>query len=187
MPALQRDFFARPSPDLAQALIGTTLLVGGVGGIVVETEAYDRHDPASHAFRGPTTRNAPMFGPPGYSYVYLSYGIHWCLNVVCGTEPSGSAVLIRALQPVSGRDLMQRRRGTADPLLLCSGPGRLSQALAITGALNAMPMDRPPFSFESGAAASVVAGVRIGLSVGVDTPWRFCLSGSAFLSRKLRP
>ncbi len=179
--ALARPFFDRPSPAVAQELVGSTLLVDGVGGIVVETEAYAHHEPASHSFRGPTARNAVMFGAPGHAYVYRSYGIHWCLNVVC----AGGAVLIRALQATVGMDAMAARRGTDRVTLLASGPGRLGQALAIMPAHNGLPLDRPPFILlarEFPAALSV--GPRIGISRAVDLPWRFGLAGSPFLSRR---
>ncbi len=163
------------------------LLVEGVGGIVVETEAYDRQDPASHSFRGRTTRNASMFGPTGHAYVYRSYGLHWCLNAVCGTEASGSAVLIRALEPMVGIDLMRERRGVSDPRQLCRGPGRLCQALGVTGALDGRALDQPPFAIEDRSGpVEVVAGRRVGITCGTETPWRFGLAGSAFLSRPLR-
>ena len=182
---LPPGFFARPAEIVAPALIGTTLLVGGVGGRVVETEAYDPDDPASHAFKGPTTRNAAMFGPVGHAYVYRSYGLHWCLNLVCGLAP-GSAVLIRALEPQAGLDLMRARRGLDDPRLLCGGPGRLCQALAITAALDGQPLDAPPFQLDDRIGpVAVAAGPRIGLTRGQATPWRFGEAGSVFLSRKL--
>ena len=162
------------------------LLVEGVGGIVVETEAYDRQDPASHSFRGRTTRNASMFGPTGHAYVYRSYGLHWCLNAVCGTEASGSAVLIRALEPMVGIDLMRERRGVSDRRQLCRGPGRLCQALGVTGALDGRALDQPPFAIEDQLGpVEVVAGRRVGITCGTETLWRFGLAGSAFLSRPL--
>ena len=184
--ALGAPFFHRSAIEVAHDLIGVRLTVDGIGGLIVEAEAYDQTDPASHSFRGPTARNSAMFGPPGHAYVYHSYGIHWCLNFVCGLEP-GAAVLIRALEPTDGIETMAKRRETTDLLKLCAGPGRLCQALAITrAAYNGAPLDRPPFALSSAAAArSVVTGRRIGLSKGVDTPWRFGLKGSSFLSRPL--
>ena len=170
--------------DVARALIGTTLLMDGTGGLVVETEAYDRTDPASHTFRGPTPRNAAMFGPPGRAYVYRSYGLHWCLNLVC--EP-GSAVLIRALEPQRGVNLMQQRRNGLPLLDLCRGPGRLCQALAITGAHDGLTLDAPPFTVLARTIRpEITAGPRIGITRGTDTPWRFGLANSRFLSRPLR-
>ncbi len=185
--ALPRAFFHRPVPVVACDLIGTTLLVDGVGGIVVETEAYAQNDPASHSFAGRTPRNASMFGSTGNAYVYRSYGIHWCLNLVCDAEAPGSAVLIRALQPTVGLELMAQRRGTADPRRLCSGPGRLCQALGVTGALDGLPLDTPPFALEDRLEPPRIAeGRRIGITQAVETPWRFCMSGSQFLSRPPR-
>lgn len=185
-PALPATFFQRPVPDVARDLIGTLLTVDGAGGIIVETEAYDRHDPASHSHRGPTPRNAAMFGPPGHAYVYRSYGMHWCLNLVCGAGTPGSAVLIRAIEPTLGLDLMQARRGGAAARLLCSGPGRLCQALGVTGALDGAPLDGPPFHLAEGVGTAVVAaGPRIGITRGIETPWRFGLPGSRFLSRPM--
>src|SRR6185503_14166496 len=143
---LRRSFFARSVHKVAPDLIGATLLFNGVGGRIVEVEAYHHTDPAAHSYIGPTERNAVMFGPPGYVYVYRSYGIHWCLNFVCEREGSASAVLIRALEPTEGLPLMRRRRGLAEERLLCSGPGRLCQALAVTFAHNGLPLDRPPFA-----------------------------------------
>ena len=179
--------FTRNSPEVASRLIGMSLLVGGVGGIIVETEAYDRVDPASHSFSGPTPRNAVMFGPPGRAYVYLSYGIHWCLNFVCREAGHGAGVLIRALEPTTGISLMIDRRQQKDMRILCAGPGRLGQALAITRELNGKPIDIPPFSLMRGiTGASVVCGPRIGISKAVDQPWRFGLAGSRYLSRPFR-
>ena len=186
-PALPRAFFHQPVPVVARDLIGATLLVDGVGGIVVETEAYARDDPASHSFVGQTPRNASMFGPTGHVYVYRSYGVHWCLNTVCDAEALGSAVLIRALQPTTGIGLMMQRRGVADLRRLCSGPGRLCQALGVTGALDGLPLDAPPFALEERLEPpQIVEGRRIGITQAAETPWRFCLSGSPFLSRPPR-
>ncbi|MEP6883322.1 MAG: DNA-3-methyladenine glycosylase [Gammaproteobacteria bacterium] len=161
-----------------------TLLVDGVGGIIVETEAYDREDPASHSFSGPTPRNEVMFGPPGRAYVYLSYGIHWCLNFVCREAGHGAGVLIRALQPTTGIAAMMDRRQQLHLRLLCSGPGRLGQALGISRELNGKRIDRAPFSLTAGTSgARVVCGPRIGISKAVDQPWRFGLADSRYVSR----
>jgi DNA-3-methyladenine glycosylase len=179
--------FSADSVDVARRLIGVTLLVDGIGGRIVEVEAYDREDPASHSFSGPTPRNATMFGPPGHAYVYRSYGIHWCLNFVCREAGHGAGVLIRALEPLSGLDTMRARRGQQDPRLLCSGPGRVCQALAVTRAHDGLPLDRPPFALLAAEdAPAVVTGPRIGISKAVDVPWRFGLSGSRFVSRPFR-
>jgi DNA-3-methyladenine glycosylase len=178
-----RDF-AGESHDIAVTLIGAVLLVDGVGGRIVETEAYDRRDPASHSFSGPTARNEVMFGPPGRAYVYRSYGIHWCLNFVCREEGHGAGVLIRAIEPLCGLDVMRARRGLDEPRLLCSGPGRVGQALAITRDLNGCRLDRDPFRvFAAAEPAQVLAGPRIGISKAVEVHWRFGLAGSRFLSR----
>jgi DNA-3-methyladenine glycosylase len=164
-----------------------TLGIDGVGGIIVETEAYDREDPASHTFSGPTPRNAVMFGPPGRAYVYLSYGIHWCLNFVCREAGHGAGVLIRALEPTMGIARMIERRRLEDPRLLCAGPGRLGQALGVTHELNGCRLDRPPFELTAASGrVRIVTGPRIGISKAVDHPWRFGLSGSRYLSRPFR-
>ncbi|POR41236.1 DNA-3-methyladenine glycosylase [Methylobacterium sp. V23] len=180
-PPLRAGFFARPAADVAASLIGCDLRVNGIGGIIVETEAYDRSDPASHSVNGPTRRNASMFGPPGHAYVYRSYGIHWCLNLVC--EP-GSAVLIRALEPRHGLETMAARRGLSDPRRLCAGPGRLCQALAVSLAMDGLALDAPPFALAAPETAPAwITDRRIGISRAVETPWRFLLAGSRALSR----
>ena len=190
MTALTPADFMADAPEVARRLIGATLLVDGVGGVIVETEAYDRSDPASHTYGGPTARNAAMFGPPGHAYIYRSYGIHWCLNFVCREAGHGAGVLIRALQPTTGLDVMRRRRGLHDERLLCAGPGRVGQALGIGPALYGLPLDAPPFGVlaapdgPSVTQAVVASGPRIGISKGVETPWRFGLAGSPYLSRR---
>jgi DNA-3-methyladenine glycosylase len=179
--------FSAPSEEVARGLIGAVVLVDGVGGRIVETEAYDREDPASHAFSGPTERNMAMFGPPAHAYVYRSYGIHWCLNFVCREEGHGAGVLIRAIEPLAGLELMHARRDAGDPVQLCSGPGKLCQALAVTRALNGRSLAEPPFVLEAAPPGlEVVAGARIGISKAMDVPWRFGLAGSRFLSRPFR-
>ncbi len=184
---IRKAFFDRSVHAVAPDLIGARLTVDGVGGIIVEVEAYHHTDPAAHSFRGQTARNAVMFGPPGYAYVYRSYGIHWCVNFVCEGETSASAVLIRAIEPTDGLPLMRRRRGVGDLRLLCSGPGRVCQALAITAAHNGLALDRSPFDLRTrNRAVEIVAGGRIGLTKAVDLPWRYGLKGSRFLSRPFR-
>jgi len=181
---LTRAFFARSVHQVAPDLIGATLLVDGVGGIIVEVEAYHHTDPAAHSFRGPTPRNLVMFGPPGFAYVYRSYGIHWCVNFVCEKEGSASAVLIRALEPTHGIAAMRRRRGLQDERALCSGPGKLTEALGITGKHNGLPLDAPPIALHARTKKTdIVAGVRIGITKAVELPWRYGLEGSRFLSK----
>jgi DNA-3-methyladenine glycosylase len=181
---LKRAFFARSVHEVAPDLIGATLLVNGVGGIIVEVEAYHHTDPAAHSFRGPTPRNRVMFGPPGVAYVYRSYGIHWCVNFVCEKEGSASAVLIRALQPTHGLAAMRRRRGLHDERSLCSGPGKLTEALAITEKHNGLALDASPFALHAAAnKPEIVAGIRIGITKAVELPWRYGLKGSKFLSK----
>jgi DNA-3-methyladenine glycosylase len=185
---LRRSFFARSVHLVAPELIGANLLVNGVGGIVVEVEAYHHSDPAAHSYGGRTERNAVMFGPPGYAYVYRSYGIHWCLNFVCEAEGSASAMLIRALQPTEGLTLMRRRRSLRDERALCSGPGKLGEALAVTRQLNGLPLDRAPFDLrERASIPEIVTGPRIGISKAAEVPWRYGLKGSAFLSKPFPP
>jgi DNA-3-methyladenine glycosylase len=181
---LKRAFFDRSVHEVAPDLIGTTLLVDGVGGIIVEVEAYHHTEPAAHSFNGPTPRNRVMFGPPGFSYVYRSYGIHWCVNFVCEKEGSASAVLIRAVQPTHGIAAMRRRRGLHDERALCSGPGKLCEALGITIKHSEIPLDQPPFALHARLSKpEIVAGVRIGLTKAVNLPWRYGLKESRFLSK----
>jgi DNA-3-methyladenine glycosylase len=180
---LRRSFFARSVHDVAPELVGATLLVDGVGGKIVEVEAYDHEDPAAHSYRGQTARNASMFGPPGHAYVYRSYGIHWCLNFVCET---GSAVLVRALEPAIGLETMAKRRGTDEPRLLAAGPGRLTQALALTGEHDGLPLDKPPFALYAAGDVTIAVGPRIGLTKAAEVPWRYGEAGSRYLSRPIR-
>lgn len=181
--AVKPDFYVRHPTVVARELIGARIWVEGVGGVIVETEAYHHEDPASHSFSGPTPRNASMFGPVGHAYVYRSYGIHWCLNVVCGEDP-GNAVLIRALEPTDGLELMRERRGPVADHLLMSGPGRLCQALAVTKAHDGLPLNTPPFALAARTTEpEILVGPRIGLTKGVETPWRFGLKGSRHLSK----
>ena len=181
---LTRAFLNRSVHEVAPDLIGNTLLFAGSGGPIVEVEAYHHTDPAAHSFRGPTARNAVMFGPPGYVYVYRSYGIHWCVNFVCEPAGSASAVLIRAIEPTVGIAAMQRRRGLTDERLLCSGPGRVCEALGITAAHNGLPLDELPFElFARNGTVEVVTGERIGITKAAEKPWRYGLKGSRFLSK----
>jgi len=179
----------RSPHDIAPELIGAQLYVDGVGGVIVEVEAYDHEDPAAHGFGNRrTARNASMFLPGGHAYVYRSYGIHWCLNVVCGEAGTAGAVLLRALEPREGLDVMRERRGLADPRLLCSGPGRLCQALGVTREHDGLQLDRPPFELRARRGeVEIVRGPRIGITKAADLPWRYGLAGSRFLSRPFRP
>jgi len=186
MPALTRDFFTRSVHEVAPDLIGVTLLVDGVGGRIVEVEAYDQEDPASHAFRGPTARNAVMFGPPGHAYVYRSYGIHWCLNLVCDEPGRAEAALVRALEPTHGVDVMRERRGVVAERALCSGPGKLCQALAIDRSHDGLALDEPPFALLAREETPDIAiGPRIGITKAAERSWRYGLAGSPFLSRRM--
>lgn len=185
--ALSRAFFRRSVHEVAPDLIGAMLLVDGVGGVLVEVEAYHHTDPAAHSYRGPTDRNAVMFGPPGYVYVYRSYGIHWCLNFVCEPKGWASAVLIRAIEPTAGLAIMRQRRRLADERLLCAGPGRVCEALGVSRALNGQALDAPPFQiFARPGVPEIVAGPRIGITKAADKPWRYGLKGSRFLSKPFR-
>jgi DNA-3-methyladenine glycosylase len=184
---LTRRFFDRSVHKVAPDLIGATLLVNGVGGVIVEVEAYHHTDPAAHSYGGQTARNAVMFGPPGVAYVYRSYGIHWCVNFVCEGEGSASAVLIRALEPTEGLAAMRRRRGATDERQLCSGPGKLCKALGVTSKHNGLPLDRAPFELRARMRKpDIVVGPRIGISKAVEQPWRYGMQGSRFLSKAFR-
>ena len=183
--ALKTSFFGRSVHEVAPDLIGATLLVDGVGGIIVEVEAYHHTEAAAHSFNGPTPRNLVMFGPPGFAYVYRSYGIHWCVNFVCEKEGSASAVLIRGLQPTHGIAAMRRRRGLQEERTLCSGPGKLCEALGITIAHNGLALDRPPIALHARTEKpDIISGVRIGITKAVDLPWRYGLKDSKFLSKR---
>jgi DNA-3-methyladenine glycosylase len=180
----------RRSPhDVAPELIGAEIFLDGVGGVIVEVEAYDHEDPAAHGYLNRrTARNASMFLPGGVAYVYRSYGIHWCLNIVCGEEGVADAVLVRALQPTEGLEEMRVRRGVADPRLLCSGPGRLCQALGVTREHDGLPVGEPPFRLlPRRAPAEVMTGPRIGITKAAERPWRYGLAGSPHLSRRFAP
>lgn len=178
------DFFVQDVCKAARELIGARLFVNGVGGIIVETEAYRHEDPAAHGYRGRTERNASMFGPPGRAYVYRSYGIHWCLNFVCNAEGIADAVLIRAIEPTAGLETMIKRRGVHNERMLCSGPGKLCQALAVTREHDGLPLDKPPFELHAREIRhQIIAGKRIGITKAADKPWRYGMKGSRFLSR----
>jgi len=175
------DFFAREAAIVAPELLGAKFLVNGVGGSIIEVEAYHPTDPASHSFRGPTPRNGAMFAGPARVYVYRSYGIHWCVNFVCA---NASAILIRAIEPTDGLGEMRERRGLDDIRTLCSGPGKLCAAMAITKALDGKMLTGAPFRLVLAAApAAVAVGKRIGITKAVEVPWRFGIAGSRFLSK----
>jgi DNA-3-methyladenine glycosylase len=188
---LRRDFFDRSVHKVAPELIGATLMVGQgskvAGGIIVEVEAYHHTDPAAHSYRGPTDRNRVMFGPPGFLYVYRSYGIHWCMNFVCEEEGSASAVLIRALEPVEGLAAMRRRRDADDVRALCSGPGKVCEALGVTREHNGLALDRAPIAiYARTSKPGILVGPRIGITKAVDHPWRYGMKGSKFLSKPFK-
>ena len=186
-PRLRRSFLARSVHEVAPDLIGVSLLVNGVGGLIVEVEAYHHTDPAAHSYGGQTPRNAVMFGPPGYAYVYRSYGIHCCMNFVCEGDGSASAVLIRGIEPTHGLPAMRRRRGQKDERMLCSGPGKLGEALGINRALNGLALDKPPFELRARRSEpEIVTGPRIGITKAADVPWRYGLKGSRFLSKPFK-
>jgi DNA-3-methyladenine glycosylase len=183
---IPKRFFARSVHEVAPELVGATLLVDGVGGRIVEVEAYDQEDPASHGFRGRTARNASMFGPAGHAYVYRSYGLHWCLNLVCEEEGAAAAVLLRALEPTCGIERMRARRRTENDRLLCAGPGRLCEALGVSREHDGLPLDTPPFELRSPTdAVEVATAPRIGITQAAHLPWRYVLAGSRFVSRAL--
>ncbi|MEW6581240.1 MAG: DNA-3-methyladenine glycosylase [Actinomycetota bacterium] len=183
-PRLGAWFFARPVEVVAPDLLGCLLVHDGVGGVIVEVERYQEDDPASHSFRGPTPRARVMFGPPGHAYVYRSYGMHWCMNVVCDAEGTGSAVLIRALAPTRGVEVMRGRRPGVPDRRLCAGPGRLTRALAIDDRVNGTSLLHGAVSLhERRDPVDVVCGPRIGVSRAADRPWRLGVAGSPFVSR----
>ena len=184
---LRKSFFDRSVHDVAPDLIGATFLFGRTGGVIVEVEAYHHTEPAAHSYGGQTARNAVMFGPPGYAYVYRSYGLHWCVNFVCEAEGSAAAVLIRAVEPTAGLSLMRRRRSLKDERELCSGPGKLTEAMGITHMHNGLSLDEAPFTLMSRAEEpDIAAGPRIGITKAVDLPWRYGLKASPFLSKPFR-
>jgi len=187
MTKLGREFFAQSVHDVAPELIGATLLVDGVGGVIVELEAYDHEDPAAHGYRGRTERNKTMFGPPGHAYVYRSYGVHWCLNFVCEPEGVANAVLIRALEPTHGLAAMRLRRGLEDERRLCAGPGRLCQGLAVRREQDGTDLvEGGDLRLERGRPApdvEIASGPRVGITVAREHPWRFLVRGSRYLSR----
>jgi DNA-3-methyladenine glycosylase len=184
---VNREFFDRSVHEVARDLIGYELAVGPTAGVIVETEAYEAADPACHAYIGRTTRNEVLFGPPGHAYVYLSYGIHSLLNFVTEPEGRASAVLIRALEPIRGVELMRERRGRGEIAELCSGPGKLTEALGVGLELNGADLFGSPFELTAPAgewsAAAVTTGPRIGITKAAELPWRYCVKGSRFVSR----
>ena len=184
---MNRAFFDRTVHEVAHELIGCELRVGETAGVIVETEAYEESDPACHAYIGRTARNEVLFGPPGHAYVYLSYGIHSLLNFVTGPEGSASAVLIRSLEPTDGIELMRERRGREELGQLCSGPGKLSEALGVGLSLNGADLFEPPFELSepdrAAAEAEITASPRIGITKAAELPWRYSVAGSRFVSR----
>ena len=187
---LDAGFFDRSVHDVARDLIGCALLFDGTGGVIVECESYERDDPACHAYVGLTPRTEPLFGPSGHAYVYLCYGVHSCLNFVCEPEGRAAAVLIRAVEPRWGIDRMSRRRRRERPRDLCSGPGKLTEALGIGLEMDRAPLTEPPFELrgrdQGWRQVAVETGPRIGISRAAERPWRFCATGSEYLSRPLR-
>jgi DNA-3-methyladenine glycosylase len=187
---LEADFYARSVHEVARDLVGCTLAVNGAAGVIVETEAYDVTDPACHAYIGRTPRNEVLFGPPGRAYVYLSYGIHSLLNAVAEPEGDAAAVLIRALEPIEGIELMRERRGIDDVSQLCSGPGKLTQALGVGLDLNGADLGAPPFEVRppgEDQRTEVITSTRIGITKAAELPWRYCAAGSRFVSKPWPP
>ena len=188
---LDEGFFNRSVHEVAPELIGCGLRFRGAGGVIVEVESYHADDPACHAYIGRTERNGVLFGRPGLAYVYFSYGIHSLLNAVCEPEGHAAAVLIRALEPAWGLESMRERRGRSNPLELCSGPGKLTEALGVELGDNGKSLLGPPFGLTARAGewedVAVITAPRVGISRGVEYPWRFCAAGSRFLSRPLPP
>jgi DNA-3-methyladenine glycosylase len=186
---LDEAFFDRSVHDVARDLVGCGLRFGGVGGVIVEVESYHAEDPACHAYIGRTERNAVLFDRPGLAYVYFSYGVHNLLNAVCEPEGSAAAVLIRALEPLWGVGEMRERRARSRPQELCSGPGKLTEALGVELRHNGASLFEPPFTITARARSweevEVASAPRIGISRGIEYPWRFCAAGSEFLSRPL--
>jgi DNA-3-methyladenine glycosylase len=194
---VNRGFFERSVQDVARELIGCELRVGETAGVIVETEAYEESEPACHAYIGKTARNEVLFGPPGHAYVYFSYGIHSLLNFVTEPEGCASAVLIRALEPTDGIELMRHRRGRRSRARvgatrftleqLCSGPGKLTEALAVDLSLNGADLGEPPFEISAPSGAwsdvEVISGPRIGITKAAELPWRYCVRGSRFVSK----
>ena len=184
---MNREFYDRSVHEVARDLIGCELAVGQTAGVIVETEAYEESDPACHAYIGRTERNEVLFGPPGHAYVYLSYGIHSLLNFVTEPEGSASAVLIRALEPARGLVSMRERRGREDKEGLCSGPGKLTEALGVDLSLNGADLGESPFEISPPAGrwseVEVITGPRIGITKAAELPWRYCVRGSRFVSR----
>jgi DNA-3-methyladenine glycosylase len=188
---LDGAFYERSVHQVARDLIGCSLRFAGVGGVIVESESYERDDPACHAYAGRTTRTETLFGPPGRAYVYLSYGVHNLLNAVCEPDGHAAAVLIRALEPRWGLERMRERRGALPDRALCSGPGKLTEALGVGLEMNGAPLTESPFELRARSgewsSVEVETGPRIGITRATELPWRFCAAGSRYLSRPLRP
>ncbi|HTU98753.1 MAG TPA: DNA-3-methyladenine glycosylase [Solirubrobacteraceae bacterium] len=187
---MKRAFFARPVLEVARDLVGCVVTHGDTSGVIVETEAYHHSEPACHAYVGVTPRTRVIFGPPGRAYIYFSYGVHWMLNAVCEPDGVGAAVLIRALEPLEGLDHMRDRRGMDAVRQLCSGPGKLTQALAIGPEFNDTDLLRGPVRFSDRPPAwrdvAIDVDIRVGITKAADLPWRFLAAGNRFVSRPVR-